>query len=194
MTCPKWPDGSDLEVVRSFEHYYVPGATFRDFFQGAKVPFECGPKDGPENPEHRDAVGCHEGQVCSYYQYVEKDGACRIVGVHLKLFSRITVPRWTTPATSGSDAEDYALLRSTVDAHEENHFKIARKFLDELHRRVWAVPPQPNCPTLTARIDEVSKEVAREQRKEQSAFDAAEYKKTFEDYRKAPRPQWTKHL
>lgn len=183
LVCPTWPDGSEIAVVRVFEHYNVVGADFDDYANTMKLPFKC---------KSDEAVACHEGKVCNYVQTESKDGKCRVAGVHLTLLSRITLPRWANPVTTGADAEDYALSKAMILEHEDTHFKIARKFLDERHRRLWSVPPQPSCEALSKLLHAATDEVEAAEEKEQSAFDAAEKKKTFEDYKKAHPPAWRK--
>lgn len=183
LVCPTWPDGSEIAVVRVFEHYNVVGADFDDYRRNRKLPFKC---------KTDEAIACHEGRFCSYYQTVIEDGACRVAGVHLTLLSRITLPRWANPVTTGADAEDYALSKAKVLEHEDTHFKIARKYLDEMHRRLWSVPPQTSCEALSKLLHAAMDDVEAAEEKEQSAFDAADKKITFEDYKKAHPPAWRK--
>jgi predicted secreted Zn-dependent protease len=174
LECPAQGNASDVQVIRTIEHYQVPAADLWEYHERQKLPFKC---------KTDEAIACHEGRFCVYDEMGMQGGSCRVVGLHITYLARITLPHWPTAPTEGDAAEEYRLLQAMILEHEETHHRIGRKYVEELRRAYWGAPPQPTCAALQKVLAAREKAVRDAHDKEQDAFDKEDYKVTFEQYK-----------
>jgi predicted secreted Zn-dependent protease len=107
--------------------------------------------------------------------FVAKGSRCWIGGAKVTLTTKILLPRWSN---RGKAAPSMALIWDTLSAdirrHEERHAEIARYHARDLEKRILALPPASDCPTLKAKVAAVSQQALEEHDKDQRRFDRIE--------------------
>ena len=107
--------------------------------------------------------------------FVRKNGRCVIGGAKVALSTKLMLPRWTNRKRANRQMGlIWDTLAADIKRHEERHAEIARTHARELEKTILALSSARDCPTLKARVNQVSQEAMIAHDKDQVRFDRIE--------------------
>jgi len=104
-----------------------------------------------------------------------KGRGCGVVGVDVTVDADVTLPRWRhrSRGTAALRAQ-WDSFAAYAAAHEAMHVQIAEEYAARLERQLLALPSQPSCERVSARVKRVNDKLMAQYSAAQKKFDLDE--------------------
>ena len=155
---------------KSYQYFRISGSTAADL--DAELS-RRGPKASDSNLRH---PGATQMKFSGSYKYQElRNGRCKVKSAHIKLHTKLILPRWTNRSRANQDvALIWDTLSRDIKRHEERHAEIARQFARKLEKSLIALYPRSSCEEMEAIASQESEKILAKHDKAQKSFDRTE--------------------
>lgn len=116
--------------------------------------------------------GLTEWRIDWRFELTPAEGGCRCSSFTTTTTITNTLPRWRPPAETPEELKS-AWIRfiKALGEHEDGHSRLALAAVADLHKRIKALGPAPDCDGLRKRINDLAGRVIEENRQREKDYD-----------------------
>lgn len=131
-----------------------------------------GPSAGTAGDRHPGATQVSFGGRVTY---APSGSVCRVGRTEFTLKLVKILPRWTPPrASSAATVIVWRTLAQDIYRHEEDHARIARRFVRQMESAVRNLGPRPDCRSMEATVNATTARYLKAHERTQLDFDKVE--------------------
>lgn len=161
---------AETEISKSYKYFTINGTTAADLDRELS---RRGPKSSSTNSRHPGATQMKFSGTIKYRTL--KNGRCKVDSAHIKLHTKLILPRWTNRKRAERHvAMIWDTLSRDIKRHEERHAEIARQYARKLEKSLLALYPRRNCDEMEQVANSESDKILARHDSAQNSFDRSE--------------------
>ncbi len=156
-------------VAKTYSYFSVGGHTLEE------IEAELSRRGPQISGSERRHPGATRMEFTTRITYGETGGRCRVADAKVTVKANVILPRWRQRARAERDVRlIWDTLSSDIKRHEESHIVIAKNHARELEQALKALPRAKACPTVAARVKDVTGRILAAHDEAQLRFDRIE--------------------